>query len=560
MCDAEKERIMDYLKKENRPKRHIALKTICTAAACFVLLVTASVCSPVLAKSIPFMENIVAFIKQEKLPQSSIIQHSSVDKLMKTVDEEIGDDLHITETYCDGVALVLSICLDRAEMDADILRIDPQLQVEINGEKLLPDTMSSPGMCSLYRTENNRFAGSLVLDVRELNLTEDFPLTLTMKALTGVNPKRMVLSDNPGSGYVEKTYPLTCDYAPHTFTVATDTTQTHEYTVEKSVEDFVVHRIITSPACTYIDIYAPGRAYFFTITDQDGNELTSNKFDNPNPNAAPTNPNPYRSPLPLGTKKVIFTVYHREDEHTPIGTIEIPVKCGYDAEFTERSTQPTYDVVVYDPPLQIEEVIAPRKGEEEIPLGETIISHYGSESADATAEITYSNMQIHDSAADIGLTQTDMRYENVPLKQEGYKFVTFDVAITTKAFSGSQAIALADEIAAYEDNDGTTGMLSIDDYAHCYPRYQKDVGSLEIAYFSGHMNGMSNYYHFATNAYDTHDFVVGFYVSDALLSSGNWVIGVLDGEKVSPSILTSATWNGSIWRETYYTIPPIDLD
>lgn len=71
MCGTEKERILNRLKKEMKPKRHVILKTLCTAAACFVLLVTASMFSPVLAENIPFMENIRSIRFSSPAPSQS---------------------------------------------------------------------------------------------------------------------------------------------------------------------------------------------------------------------------------------------------------------------------------------------------------------------------------------------------------------------------------------------------------------------------------------------------------------------------------------------------------
>lgn len=173
-------------------------------------------------------------------------------------------------------------------------------------------------------------------------------------------------------------------------------------------------------------------------------------------------------------------------------------------------------------------------------------------------------MQVYDSPADIGLTQMDMCDEDASLEKEGCKFVTFDVEIVTKGIYGLRDDSLADEIAAYENKDGTTGILWIDAYSRIWPRSQETLSGNEqyfglgVAYFSGHMDGTTNYYHFAANAHDAHEFVVGFYIPDEILSTSEWVIGVLNGGQVSSSEVN--TWNGSSEKQTYYSIPAIDLD
>lgn len=70
--------------------------------------------------------------------------------------------------------------------------------------------------------------------------------------------------------------------------------------------------------------------------------------------------------------------------------------------------------------------------------------------------------------------------------------------------------------------------------------------------FSLHSSGATNYYHFPTNAYDSHDAVVGFYIPETLLESGDWVIGVSTSNEYN-AITGSGLYS-------YYTIPAIDLD
>lgn len=578
LFDVDKERIMNHLKKEIKPKRpvFIVLKSLSTIAACFVLLITASAFSPVLAENIPFMQEIVQFLKQEQVPRNSVIAASNVEDFMQPANDTTKDEMQILEAYCDGTALVLTVGLEMPDLDEDILRIIPAVTVDINGERLYPES-SAPlqtehegkrlGMFLFHRTEDDKFLGALTIDVSGLNLTEDLSLTLEITELTGENPKLMVATSSNiyDPIYEPKTYALENPTVPHTITVPVDTSLRREYTVEESVENLTVHKLTTTPLCTHLEISRPDyNSYYYTVTTEDGTELSYNKFDNSTASTSDFNAvNVYRDPLPEGTEKVIVTVYPWDDKTTPIGTVEIPVEFGYASGIAEYAVQNIpEEEIVYDPP--IEELLLLQPEKRLYDLGETITSQEGRDFADsapgylnpdATIDIIYDNMQVYDSPADIGLSAKDLYslFRDQPLAQEGRKFVTFDVTMETHGIYGYhfEDEQYQAEIEAYEKNDGTAGILWINNFA--IPEAQaisQPYLSSEVAYFSGHPTGTSNYYQFVTNAYDTHNFVIGFYVPDELLESGEWRIGVSTGED-DP--------NAGAYH-AYYTIPPVSLN
>ncbi|MBQ2667469.1 MAG: DUF4179 domain-containing protein [Clostridia bacterium] len=572
LFDVDKERIMNQLKKETKSKRpvFIVLKSLSAVAACFVLLITACAFSPVLAQNIPFMQEIVRFLKQEQFPRNGIIASSNVENYMQPAGDTTEDEMQIMEVYCDGTALVMTVGLELPNMDESILRIDPKAAVDINGERFFPEADGAPAnLFQFFRTEEGDFVGAASLDVSSLNLTEDFTVTLTLAELTGVDLKLWVANMEEPDIYEPKTYALENPTIPHTISVPVDTSLCKEYSVEKSVQDFTVHKIITTPVCTYVDTErSEYDSYYFTLTTDDGTELSINTFDNPDYTGF--HPNYYYEALPEGTKKVFVTVYPWEDDTAPIGIVEIPVEFGYASgieDYTVRHI--SEDEIVFDPPKAEHTAFEPRTGEETFQLGETITTQayrdvYRDQKTgyhlyvnpDAKQVVTYTNMQVFDSPADIGLTESDMRDTRQPLTRDGYKFVTFDVAIENHGITGLLGEDLQKEIEAYEKKDTTTGIMWISDFAMPMAcDLDPSAIETEVAYFSGHMNGAANYYHFASNKEDSHSFVVGFYVPDKFVESGEWMVGINTGERLPED---RDDFLGTT-KYTYYDIPPVSL-
>ncbi len=579
MCDAEKERIMLHLKKEIRTRRPVSvvIKTLSTVAASFVLLITAGTLSPVLAENIPFMQEIVSFLKQEQMPLNTVIRESDAEKYTLPANDMTEDGLQILETYCDGTALVLTAGLELPGVDENILRIVPSVTVVVNGERLFPvhDPELMPtdgegrrlGMFIFHRTEGDRFVGALSMDVSHLSLTENFSFTLTLTELTGEDPKHMIATskDIYAPSYAPKQYMLDNTTVPHTVTVPVDTSLCREYTVERPIGQLTVHKLVTTPVCTYLDVSGiDDSGYYYTLTTENGSELNSSKFDNSGMTPEERREGIlYRNPLPEGTETVTVTVYSSKNDTEPAGQVEIPVDFGY-ASLKEAYTvaQIPESEIVFDPPL--EELLSLQPEAKLYELGETVVSREGRDfntngpgyvNENATLEITYNNMQVYDSPADIGLTSNDLfnLFRDDTLEKDGRKFVTFDVTLKTQGIYGYRFDneEYSAEIEAYADNDGTAGILWINNYA--MPEALTDSNphlSGEAAYFSAHPSGSSDYYHLVTNAYDTHNFVLGFYVPEELLESGNWRIGIATGEDDPNAGAENA----------YYSIPPVTLN
>lgn len=570
MFDAEKERILEKLKKEHRPRRRLsaALKTAAATAVCLALLVTASVFSPVLAENIPFMENIVAFLKQSGQARSGVIADCAVENYMTPVADSAESNFRITEVYCDGTALVLGVAADLPEIDESLTEIEAGFTFDFDGERLrltreteIYDTFYS----RMYRMEDGSYAGALALDISSMDVSDAFSLTVTPEKLLGINPRRMVLDER--GLYTPDTAALECTLEPFTFDAAVNAGARSTYDTAESYEGFTLHGIVTTPGFTFLDIAQPeGRVYTHTVEDQKGRRMQAISFDNDEGDKF------YYAPIGEDVESLTVTLYDWDDTRTPLAAFTVPMTEGGYALHEAGAAEIPMDEIVYDPPRpEGEETIAPRAGETTVNLGETVTSSIHREqtqeqtpegpqyvNGDATAEITYTNMQVYDSPEEAGIAAGDMVDPDAPLEREGYQFVTFDVDITTNGIYGVRDdLYVQAEVDAYEKNDGTAGILWISSY--CYPTVRTftndEIEVIRIDYFSGHMNGLSNYYHFATNAYDKHHFVVGTYVRTENLESGNFMVGVMNGN-FSPR--DSRLFNASGADYTYYNIPAID--
>lgn len=565
MFDAEKERILQKLRQARRPKRRlaVALKTAAATAVCFALLVTASMFSPVLAENIPFMENIVAFLKQSGQARSTVIADGAVENYMTPVADPAESNFRITEVYCDGTALVLGVAADLPEIDESLTEIEAGFTFDFDGERLrltreteIYDTFYS----RMYRTEDGSYAGALALDISSIDAADAFSLTVTPEKLLGINPRRMVLDER--GLYTPGTAALECTLEPFTFDAAVNAGARSAYDVEESYEGFTLHGIVTTPGFTFLDIAQPeGRVYTHTVEDQNGRRLQTITFDNDEGDKF------YYAPIDEDVESLTVTLYDWDDTRTPLTAFTVPMTEGGYALHEAGAAEIPADEIVYDPPRpENEKTIAPRAGETTVNLGESITSKAmrepisdgsGYVNEDATAEITYTNMQVYDSPEEAGIAAGDMVDPDAPLEREGYQFVTFDVDIKTNGLYGWRDDNLQTERDAYEDNDGTTGILWITSFYSPTLRIVDDRNSpfIDVDYFSGHMNGATNYFHFATNAYDTHHFVVGSYVRTEVLESGNFLVGVETGTYTArdPSL-----FNASEADLTYYNIPAID--
>ena len=234
MFDAEKERILQRVRKEKKPRRRLAavLKTAGAVAACFALLVTASVFSPVLAENIPFMENIVAFLKQSGQARSSVIADGAVGDYVTPVAGQEDANFRVTEVYCDGNALVLGVAADVENVDEHVRVLGPKYTLKINGDTVNTLGDGTAPDSYLYPISENTFAGVFVMNLRELNLTEAFEIELSAE-LIGIDTQHMVL-ENGGSSYTPKTYALPETYAPVTMTVEPDQTLQKTYEIKWS--------------------------------------------------------------------------------------------------------------------------------------------------------------------------------------------------------------------------------------------------------------------------------------------------------------------------------------
>lgn len=487
MFDAEKERILQRVRKEKNPRRRLAavLKTAGAVAACFALLVTASVFSPVLAENIPFIENIVAFLKQSGQARSSVISGGAVEDYVTPVAGQEDANFRVTEVYCDGTALVLGVAADVENVDEHVRVLGPKYTLKVNGDTVNTLGDGTAPDSYLYPISENTFAGVFVMNLRELNLTEAFEIELSAE-LIGIDTQHMVL-ENGGSSYTPQTYALPETYTPVTMTVEPDQTLQKTYEIQESAGDCTIEQLTISPAFTHADVqFADPGSYVYFLTDQDGQPLEQVKLLG-TPDLSGTRPEKYYQAITKDTTAVTISVFHESDRINPVCTATVEVD-GFDFERMDlRSSSPVLDKETFD------------------------------------------NLQVFDSAERAGLKPTDMNFMEQPLVQDGKKFITLDLSITAESTDGGSSIE--DEIASYENRNDSTRILGITNFASgIRGTLPSDWSTSEVHYFSDHMNGIYNYYHFAINAGETKVFTIGFFVDEVLLENGELLLPVNSGQ------------------------------
>lgn len=559
MCDAEKERILLRLKKEVKPKRFFALKGAGVLAASLAVLIGISVVNPVFAKGIPFVGDIVSRLTAGKTVnyQSPIINSGSVQAYLNAVPDAGDADFRILDTYCDGTALVLTTAAYVQGADPAVKVIEPTYSVKLNGEPLTVTNETTGEVrenlgdffARMVRADDNNFIGTLVVDISKFELSGRFTLDIAVTGLTGLDTAYYV-QDFRGA-YKEKTYDITADFPPCTVTVNADRALERVYDVNATENGCTVSRIISTPAYTRFETDAGA---YCDVKTQDGTRIEWLKF------GVESSRNDYYKPLPENTTELTFTFYAKTDRVNPLATITVPVDGGY-AQTLYTPVTPAGIDAVYDPPIDNAPQDVVRWGEASVALGETIESTYGAtEGCDGKLLVTYSGMQVFDSAADFGLTEADMREMDEPLTREGMKFVTFDVRIESQDFvtdwnrefldENAPEDEIIQELSSYEKNDGTASMHWITNFFQPQAKGYPMLGG-DIDYFSGHMNGMTNYYHFAMNENDARDFTVGAFIPDELLTAGGLYIGVADGGRIITGLFSGAG------RHTYVEVPAV---
>lgn len=187
MFDAEKERILQRVRKEEKPRRRLA-----------AVLKTAG----------------------------------AVEDYVTPIAGQEDANFRVTEVYCDGAALVLGVAADVENVDEHVRVLGPKYTLKVNGDTVNTLGDGTAPDSYLYPISENTFAGVFVMNLRELNLTEAFEIELSAE-LIGIDTQHMVL-ENGGSSYTPKTYALPETYAPVTMTVEPDQTLQKTYEIKWS--------------------------------------------------------------------------------------------------------------------------------------------------------------------------------------------------------------------------------------------------------------------------------------------------------------------------------------
>ena len=575
LTENEKMRIMSKIRSElPRERKHrkliVLTKTLTTVAAAFVLLIGVGCVNPVFAENIPFISSIVSTLKGAG-HSTPVVMAGTVDEHITTLAVTDEKPFTISETYCDGKALVLGVTykLDSTAVDPDADTLLTAYKFTINGQEYSIADEYSGEIRSEFadygnqtvRLDENTFIGIITLDVSEFNLTEDFDVTVSPVNLSAINSCYLVADAERGS-YSPKTYEVSAKVDPVDVKVKLDTTLLKLYDVNETKDIVTLNSISASPAFTKIDWTTTeddsADPIVMFVYDNNGNEVQWLSFGNDDR---------FNNPLLKDTTSVTAKFFRKSNRKAPVAEFTVPVEYGYADSKFELIRNNDNKEIIYDPPItEAPENTLNRNPEGTVyKLGDTITSDYSLENG--TMDITYSNMQVFGSYEEAGLKSEDLYFKNRGIPTNT-KFVTFDVKFATHDadcvpsdkldYSVDEGRGIYDaEARNYEKFDDTTRTYWISTYCRLQKinvdNNDRFLSSGEIPYFSGAMSGITNYYHFVMNANDERTFTVGFYVEEEQLTNGNLQISL---EASYPSnISDSGEIPGSSDSYNYVEIP-----
>lgn len=508
----------DMPKPRPRPLRRVFRSAGIAAAACaagFCILIGVSAANPALAEQLPFLGNIISFLKGggPQSYQSPILTQGGTEEYFTPVTGEAQNGFRVSGVYCDGKTLILGLELQAPGAPEEVRCIDADLGF-LSGETELLPSRALQGR--LFRTEGGSFVGTSILDLTEVNLGGSFPLTVTLRSAVGKNPKLMVLE---AGTYQEKTYDLDQGPAAFSLQVQQDDSPVKTYDVNETQNGCTLKQVKVTPALTELSLETDRSDVVALAYGADGAPLEPlSKYAQDS--AFETQ---YYRPLEKDASVVVVKFFTWEDRNTPVAEFTVPVEGGYGNPSGEFAWLDDGEPVVYDPPRQEREPIQVKYDEAPtVGLGETLNTTEGVQSG--SLDITVDNMRIYDSFTDAGVAPEDLAdpQEAEALSQdETLNFVLFDVVL-----QGHNAISHWDSQPKPHSNDalageGTYWITSLLD-VQARDESITDTETLlklysGVAYFSEHMDGLTNYNHFLLGANETKTVQVGFFVPESQL-------------------------------------------
>lgn len=531
-------------KPQPRPLRRALRSVGIAAAACaagLCILVGVSAANPALAEQLPFLGNIVAFLKGggSQSYQSPILTQGGTEEYYAPVTGEAQNGFRVSGVYCDGKTLILGIELQASGAPEEVRFIDADLGF-LSGETELLPSRALQGR--LYRTESGSFVGASILDLTGKDLGGSFPLTVTLRSAVGKNPKLMILE---AGSYREKTYDLGQRPAAFTLQVRQDDSLIRTYDVNETQNGCTLKQVKVTPALTELTLDADSNNVVALAYDADGVPLEQlSKYAQDGGLGIQ-----YYLPLEKDATAVVVKFFAWEDRNNPVAEFTVPVEGGYGNPSEESAWLDDGEPIVYDPPRQERDAIQIKYSEAPtVGLGETLTTTEGVQSG--SLDITVDNMRIYNSITDAGIALEDLADPQVSetLSQDAsLKFVLFDVAL-----QGHGAISCWDSQSKPQYNDalaeeGTywiTSLLGV----QAQDESAADTETLlklyrGVSYFSEHMDGVTNYNHFLLGADEAKTVQVGFFVPESQLEGPSFNFMLLVFQQVdSPADIPVAAY------------------
>lgn len=512
----------------------VALKSVGALAAAFAILFTLSAVNPVFAENVPFMKDLLKYFNAERTPvnHGEAVTHTGAAENAKPVTKvERESGLSISQAYCDGTMLVFSTKLSlKEELPQGYSMVIPKYEGNINGQDV---TIYSEYFERMYMTEPGVYVGSVAMDVKNLELKEDFELSVNVPSITAMDPNTMVMDFGEGDkggkeemlrlieedpinrymiSYTEKKEEFAMEDISFTGTIPVDPALTKVYEINKSQGECTVNKLYASPVYTDIDVQMP-EGYYCTIEDDMGNEVQKLKLTKGG--------SEYFKPLYKGTKSVNI-VFHSVNGETgnEAATINAEVEDGFVDLKEERSREiRDLEEVTYISDLEPidENYIARRKGSAVYNLGESfnLDSDSGMTSlVKGSQDIKIGNMQVFDSPQEAGIATEDLQSgENSLEGKEDMAFVCFDVEIKNKD---------ASSIFKYEDSETDMYFMPVN-FVSKYPEKFQEPGA-GIVYFDKAPTGEKDYYKFTMEPNGEFTCKIGLFMDKDALKNGYYQI------------------------------------
>lgn len=499
-------------------------------AAAFVVLVGVSVANPALAAGVPFLGDIVGFLRGGR-SHDAVVQEGAVGSYVQPVasGQALGDQqFQVKDAYFDGEVLLLTTQMDLNSAPEEYRVLQPafELTFTADGKELSPAYNWRTGLTQqMSRASETSYVGTITLYLLDDVLPDSFELSVKVADLEALDTKHMVKSLLGFGTYKEKTYSLPSGQS-FSCTVRRDDSLRKVYEVNETKNGCTLENVTVTPAMTEICLGEDtgtdpetGNSVIMVAYDGDGKQLEiigqvgdyHHQF--------------FRT-LDKDETSVTVKFYPMDNQFDALAEFVVPVEGGWYEEKPQTPWEDDGTPVVYDPPRE-EESDWSQSGDSTrmVELGETFTIRQGGLMTSGSVDAAFDNLRYYDSWRDAGIADEDM---NLPgelkdglVSEDGYTFVLLDLTLQ------AHDLTVRDS-----DENGTKGNLWSADFGELTYRDPelRDLTKGEVicgegtAYCSEHGNGFTDYYHFFLEGDETKTLQMGYLVKTEELQAGRALV------------------------------------